>query len=206
MAEKDKTGPAETTAVEDLMQEHGLLNRVLLIYEECMARIGAGTLPHPRFVHYSARIVRLFVEDYHERTEEQYVFPRFRQWGRRVEMVDELQRQHDVGRALTDQILVLSDTDSLTGDSSRVLVRALGDFVRMYRVHEAWEDTVIFPEFRETLSSTEYARLGELFEREEREKLGERGFERYLAMVDDLEKGLGIHDLARVTPHVDVGG
>ena len=40
-----KSRPSDVNATEDLMREHGVLNRVLLIYEEGVRRIEAGTLP-----------------------------------------------------------------------------------------------------------------------------------------------------------------
>ena len=68
-------GP-EVNPVEDLMREHGVLRRVLLIYEESIKRInGAGQLP-PGVVGDTAGIVRRFVEDYHEKLEEDEIFPR----------------------------------------------------------------------------------------------------------------------------------
>jgi hypothetical protein len=42
--------------------------------------------------------------------------------------------------------------------------------------------------------------MAEDFERDERRKFGEDGFEIYVARVAALEQALGIHDLARLTP------
>src|SRR5579871_6049349 len=55
---------------EDLMREHGLLNRVLLIYEELIRRIDADDqLPMGPFKQ-AVEIIKSFVEDYHEKMEE----------------------------------------------------------------------------------------------------------------------------------------
>jgi len=70
----------------------------------------------------------------------------------------------------------------------------------MYRPHEAREDTVLFPAFRELVSREEYERLGEQFESREDEVLGHRGFERIVDEVAGIERGLGIYDLASFTP------
>jgi hypothetical protein len=42
--------------------------------------------------------------------------------------------------------------------------------------------------------------MSEDFERDERRKFGEDGFESYVARVAAVEQSLGIHDLARFTP------
>jgi hypothetical protein len=120
-------GPAE-----DLMREHGVLNRILLIYDEGIRR--TRVLPHA------------------------------------------------------------------TATDTAALADRLGQFVRMYRPHEAREDTVLFPAFRELVPREEYERLGEQLESREDEVLGRRGFERIVDEVAGIERGLGIYDLASFTP------
>jgi hemerythrin-like domain-containing protein len=70
----------------------------------------------------------------------------------------------------------------------------------MYRPHEAREDTDLFPKLRSIVSPHEFDAMAEDFEREERRKFGEDGFERYVERVAALEQALGIHDLARLAP------
>src|SRR5947209_7027298 len=57
----------EISAPEDLMREHGLLNRILLVYEEGLRRIHANREVAPEVFRRPADLVRRFVEDYHER-------------------------------------------------------------------------------------------------------------------------------------------
>src|SRR5438045_3706846 len=73
-----KIDPDEgVTAPEDLMKEHGVLNRCLLIYEEGMRRLRAGEEVAPEVFNHTAQLIKTFVEDYHERNEEKYIFPEF---------------------------------------------------------------------------------------------------------------------------------
>src|SRR5580765_6251422 len=56
---------------EDLMREHGLLQRVLLVYDECARRLETNGEPPPAGVlQAAAKLVREFVHDYHEKMEE----------------------------------------------------------------------------------------------------------------------------------------
>jgi hypothetical protein len=73
-------------------------------------------------------------------------------------------------------------------------------FIRMYRPHEAREDTVLFPAFRTVVSKKEYEALGEAFEEQEHRLFGPEGFEKIVAEVAGLEKSLGIYELSRFTP------
>src|SRR5262245_51720696 len=64
----------EVGAAEDLMREHGVLNRILLIYEEGLRRLRAKEEVTPDVFRKPATLVRTFVEDYHEKLEEKFIF------------------------------------------------------------------------------------------------------------------------------------
>jgi hemerythrin-like domain-containing protein len=191
---------AEVTAPEDLMREHGVLNRVLLVYEAGLEKFGRGEDFDVAVISRAAGIVHEFIEDYHERNEEQQVFPRFRKAGQLVELVNILYQQHQAGRRLTDTILALAPASQARGESQSRLITSLQSFIAMYRPHEAREDTELFPKLRSIVSAHEFGAIAEDFERDERRKFGEDGFERYVTEVAALEQALGIHDLARFTP------
>ncbi len=187
---------AEVTPGEDLMQEHGVVERILLIYGETARRIELREAFDAAVVRGAADVFRRFVEDYHERTEEQVVFPRLDAARREVELVATLRRQHQRGREVTDVIVRLASGPASGAAELAPLLRA---FERMYRPHAAREDTVLFPAFREVVGRGAYHELGERFEAEEHARFGEHGFERVLAEVARLEAALGIDDLARFT-------
>lgn len=182
------------------MQEHGLLNRILLIYDHTHQQIVAGQTPNLPALNASAGIIRSFVEDYHEKQEEDYLFPRFRKAGQLTDLVDTLLRQHNAGRRITDQLLQLTKGPSVNTAESQQLVSLLSVFNTMYRPHEAREDTVLFPAFRKLVSRHEYDSLGEEFENNEQKHFGRDGFETMVSKVADIEKQLGIYDLNQFTP------
>jgi hemerythrin-like domain-containing protein len=202
-AAEEKTKPAEAgvTACEDLMREHGVLNRILLIYEEGLRRLRAEREVAPEIFHASASLVRKFVEDYHEKLEEKFIFPEFEKRNRMVELVNTLRRQHDAGRKLTDSILRGSESNRFGDEEARRgLVRACRAFIRMYRPHETREDTVLFPALHGLLSGPQIHELGEQFEEQEDKLFGEGGFDKTVEQVAALEKKLGIYDLSQFTP------
>jgi hemerythrin-like domain-containing protein len=196
-AAREKTA-GEVSPTEDLMREHGVLNRVLLIYDELDRRIAARKDYDPKIVTGSAEIIRNFIEQYHEKLEENYLFPRFIQAGRLNDLVQVLLIQHAAGRDLTARILQLANAKT-AADRTR-LREPIHAFIRMYRPHEAQEDTVLFPEFHHIVSQHEFDSLGEEFENEEHKLFGADGFEKMVTQVGNLEKQLGIYDLAQFTP------
>ena len=135
-------------------------------------------------------------EDYHEKLEEEFLFPRFRRARKEVELVDVLQAQHLAGRRLTDVTLRATKAGSLkSADEKDALAGSLTSFVRMYEPHEAREDTILFPAFRKIVSSHEWDALGEDFEKREHQLFGSDGFERMVDRVAGIERKLGIYDL-----------
>jgi hemerythrin-like domain-containing protein len=146
----------------------------------------------------SAKIISSFIEQYHEKLEEDHLFPRFRKHNLLVDLVNTLQQQHEAGKKVTEQILVLAGSKA-KADKEK-LSEGLHKFVRMYAPHEAREDTVLFPALHTIVSPHEYAALGEDFEKKEHQMFGKEGFEGMVPRVADIEKQLGIYDLAQFTP------
>jgi hemerythrin-like domain-containing protein len=70
----------------------------------------------------------------------------------------------------------------------------------MYRPHAAREDTDLFPKLRELVSANEYDAMAEDFEKQERAKFGEDGFEKMVDHVAQIERMIGINDLSKFTP------
>jgi hemerythrin-like domain-containing protein len=197
---KDQKPEEEVGATEDLMREHGVLNRILLLYEEGLRRLLAREEVSPDVFHKPATLVRKFVEDYHEKLEENFIFPVFERKQRLVDLVKVLRTQHQAGRAVTDVVL-RNATPSRFGqaESRQEMVRAIRAFVRMYRPHEAREDTVLFPAVHQIMTPKQLKDLGEQFEKEEDRLFGDEGFEKTVDQVAGLEKQLGIYDLAQFT-------
>jgi hemerythrin-like domain-containing protein len=195
--EEDK----EVSPPEDLMQEHGLLKRVLLIYDACRMHLMNNESFPIEAITNGAKIIRTFVEDYHEKQEEDYLFPRFKKANQLTDLVDVLYQQHQAGRRVTDEIMQLS-THTRTAADNRKLIQLLLAFNTMYNPHEAREDTVLFPAFRKLVSKHEYDSLGEEFEKNEQKLFGKDGFETMVNRVADIEKQLGIYELAQFTPTI----
>jgi hemerythrin-like domain-containing protein len=185
----------DISPTEDLMREHGVLRRILIVYDEARRRLVKDEAAAMGVVAAAANVVRRFVEGYHEKLEEEFVLPKLEKAGKLVALTKIIRAQHAVGRRLTDAIL-----DAAKGQDRRAAVTAMQSFARMYAAHAAWEDTEIFPVYRAQFSAAELDKLGDKFEAQEHKLLGRDGFEGSLKEVGDLETALGIHDLGKFTP------
>lgn len=200
-AAKQPIEQEEVSANEDLMREHGILNRLLLIYQEIARRIDNHEQLEIQSLVKSANIVRTFLEDYHEKLEEEFIFLKFESAGIQLELVKTLKMQHDAGRSLTDYIIAHSKDELLKDDVQRLLLSDyLKLYIRMFRPHEAREDTILFPEFKKIISEEDYNKLGDIFEGREHEMFGKDGFESTVKQVEEIEKKLGIYNLKEFTP------
>jgi hemerythrin-like domain-containing protein len=196
--------PAVIPPDDDLMREHGVLKRVLLCYREMIARVQAGGPLDAQDVHDAALIIHDYIEGFHEGLEEGYVFPRLVNAGRLASTVTTLLVQHARGRVIT-QFLLLGTTAkgvASPGGAAR-LAAAMQAFDRMFEPHEAREDTVVFPAFRQITPAAELTDLGQYFAELEQQQFGTDEFAAMVARVASIEHNLGIYDLAQFTPQVN---
>jgi len=187
-------------AVEDLMREHGVLRRVLLVYAQSVPRLraDAGSVLATH-LNKAARLFHDFGEEYHERKlEEAYIFPKIGK-GPAAGLVDTLLKQHQRGREITAFILGATASGTVSAANAEPLARAFETFVRMYQNHTAREDTVIFPAWKAALSGREIEELGDKFEDIEKAQFGGDGFDDAVKQVDGIERALGFADLAQFT-------
>ena len=192
----------EVTATEDLMREHGVLRRALLVYSETIPKLSAKTLSAvPEMLQRTAKLFRTFGEDYHEKKlEEAYIFPAVKKAvGSASGLTDILIEQHHRGREITGYILAVTQGGKLDPQNAVPLTKALGSFVLMYQNHTAREDTIVFPDWKKTLTAKEYDEIGEKFEEIEHQQFGKDGFDKAVREISDIEKALGFSDLEHFT-------
>jgi len=198
----DPADPAGIPPDVDLMREHGVLKRVLLCYRQMIAQAQSGEKLNAAHAQDSALIIHDYIEGFHEGLEEGYVFPRL-QSGRLGSTVDTLLVQHARGRVITQFILAHATAGQLAspGMATR-LAAAMQAFDRMYEPHEAREDTIVFPAFRQAVPPAELADLGLLFADLERQQFHTDEFAAAVSRVTEIEQELGIDDLDQFTPVV----
>lgn len=190
----------EIPCTEDLMREHGILRRVLLIYENIIHSIEHRRDFSKSALKQSTLVIQSFIQNYHEKLEEDYIFSRFEQHNKEVTLVKTLRKQHEKGRALTKRLLEIVDIkDNQTPTIQREVKTLLKSFIRMYRPHAAREDTILFPLVRSLMTEKEFDDMSEMFETTEHQKFGKEGFEGMVKNVASIEKALGILELDQFT-------
>jgi hemerythrin-like domain-containing protein len=193
----------DVSAVEDLMREHGILRRILLVYAESTTKVRNNPAAfNASALNKAAQLFRDFGEDYHESMlEEAYIFPKVaKTGGPAASYVDILRKQHRRGRDITDYILGVTASGRVATADAEPLARAFDTFVPMYQNHAAREDTILFPAWKAALSAEEFEELGDKFEDIEKAQFGSDGFEKAVREIGAVETSLGLADLAQFTP------
>ncbi len=190
------------SATEDLMREHGILRRALLVYKESAAKLRFDIASVPvDALEKTAQLFRVFGEEYHERKlEEAFIFPSLeRTKSAAAGYVDVLTAQHARGREITDYILAMTAGDKIPLGRSDEFISALETFVRMYEHHATVEDTLVFPDWKSSISQEEFDELGARFEEIEEELFSEDGFEAASRRMAEIEESLGLTNLETFT-------
>jgi hemerythrin-like domain-containing protein len=201
-AEKHDDDEKEVGAVEDLMREHGVIRRAILVYRDMAGKLRAKPASlDPELLHRTATMFRAFGEDYHEKKlEETHIFPTIKKaGGPAAAYVDVLIAQHQRGRELTDYILAVVAKGAIATGDAETLARVLDSVELMYEHHAAREDTIVFPAWKDALSAHQLDEMGEKFEEIEHQEFGKDGFEDAVAQIAQIEGALGMADIAQFT-------
>jgi hemerythrin-like domain-containing protein len=197
-------GPGETKdvgSVEDLMREHGVLRRILLVYQQSAVKLRSGDAVDLVTLNRAARLFRTFGEDYHQLTlEEAFIYPSLRKARSPASSYpDILTAQHHRGRRITDYILDATAKKKLGSSRATALARTFDGFVLMYQNHSAREDTFIFPAWKQALAERDLEELGDKFEDISQAQWGKEGFDATVDEIASIENALGYGDLSQFT-------
>ncbi len=199
--DENKKG-GEITATEDLMREHGILRRALLVYTAAAIKLrtNPSSFP-PDALQKTAKLFRAFGEEYHEKKlEEAYIFPAVKKaGGEAANYPDILVAQHNRGREITDYIIGVTQGAKLGVNNAEMMAKAMEAFVLMYRNHAAREDTIIFPAWKQTMTEDQLDEMNDKFEDIEHQQFGEDGFEDAVKQISAIETSLGLADIAQFT-------
>lgn len=190
----------EVSATEDLMREHGVIRRILVVYRLSAVRLRNQPASAPLdALQHAAKLMREFGEEYHEKQlEEAHLFPAVRAaGGAAAAEIQTLVDQHRRGREVTEYILAMSQKP--VAAAADPLARMLDAFALMYEEHAAREDTIVFPAWKQALSPKQLAEMGELFEDIEHKTFGKDGFDDAVQRIADIERAWGL-DPASLTP------
>lgn len=129
--------------IDNLITEHGSVRRIELICDYITKNISTVS---PHIILRVAKLIRNFIQNHHEKSEEKTIFSKLIDSMPRI--ILPLTAQHQFGKRLITTVLQ-------TPDDKRVVASALAQFSKMYNPHGTYEDTIVYPAFREAVKGQE---------------------------------------------------
>ena len=178
-------------AITVLMEEHRIIEGVLVSLEAAASRLDAGQPVRTGFFVDAADFIKGFADGCHHRKEEGVLFPAMEAAGlpRQGGPIQVMLAEHEEGRRLTRGIREAAERLQGGQPQAKVqLVSSAQSYVALLRQHIAKEEQILFPMADQVLDATRQAEVIEAFERIEHEETGADVHETYLAVARALDQ------------------
>jgi hemerythrin-like domain-containing protein len=178
-------------ATEILMDEHRVIERFITILETATKKLQKGESVRPEFFLEASEFIRGFADGCHHQKEEGVLFKAMNTHGIPQEagpiavMLADHEQGREYNRGIKQAGQRLAD-----GDKSAIgeIVSNAHGYASLLRQHIAKEDGILFPLADQVIPASEHEQVFENFERVEHEETGEGVHEKYLLLVEKLEK------------------
>lgn len=180
-------------AIDVLMEEHRVIERVLDALEAGAGRLQRGEAVRPGFFLDVADFAAGFADGCHHHKEEGVLFPAMRESGvPDGGPVDMLLDEHVEGRLYVRQIRdAASALDGGDADAAKRLAAAAHGYAALLRDHIEKEDDAVFPMAAELIPETEHDAVMARFADVERLDTGSDAHARFLELARRLETEAG---------------
>lgn len=171
---------------EILAREHRLIERALnALGQLCAQSLRAGRLDE-RAARLALRFLREFADRTHHLKEERLLFPAIEANGYfpGCGLAQEHEDGRDRVRGMADAVAAAASGDP---EAVRLFARQARSYVSFLREHIRKEDDCLADVTASTLSIEARLRLTAQFDELERQEIGERAFERFSAVADEIE-------------------
>ena len=178
-------------ATEIMMEEHRAIERVLSSLERATLRLGRGDEVYLRFFSGCSAFFRGFVDGYHQKKEEQFLFPALVNNGLPKESgpIAVMLAEHAQGRYLA-QLLGSATIQLQTGDLRRreQVINSAAGYIKLFRQHIYKEEKILSPLAEKVIPLEQKERINLSFESMQYEEMGEEVHEKYFSLAERLQR------------------
>jgi hemerythrin-like domain-containing protein len=191
---RDPGGPT-MRPTEVLMQEHRVIEQVILCLEEIANRCEAGQPFDVDSANEAIDFFRVFADRCHHAKEEDLLFPIMEKTGisRSQGPTGLMLHEHDEGRRhVRAMVEAIRDFSSGRFTAMGAFIDHARYFAELLRQHIFKEDHCVFPMADEALTPVDQSALSESFDQAERGELGPDLREKYIQIADRLSERFGV--------------
>lgn len=182
-------------ATDILMNEHRVIERVLLALETAAQRAEQGQEVRPGFFLEGADFIKGFADGCHHHKEEGVLFKEMVAAGmpQNGGPVGVMLAEHEEGRGYT-RAMREAATRWQAGEAGAraTVIAAARDYAGLLRQHIQKEDNILYPMAQQVIPPKVQTRLLSDFEHVEHEETGPGVHEKYLALAEKLQQEMGL--------------
>lgn len=181
-------------ATEALKKDHRVIEKMLEVLEKVSGRLNNGEEVPADVLKSAADFIRNFADNYHHGKEEDLLFKRMEERGFPVEggPIGMMLVEHDEGRGYARAMAEGAERYA-AGDAGakKIFAENARNYSDLLSQHIQKEDGILYMMANNLIKEDEQQELLNTFELVEKEKLGDGGRQRYVSLVDELEKTIG---------------
>lgn len=180
---------------EILEAEHRVIERMLDAMEREAQRLTDGDTPAPWIFSDTSDFIADFADACHHAKEERRMFPMLETAGMPADHgpMYWLIQDHKRGRELNRLMRAAAGRLFAGDESARAeLIGEINDYVKLLRIHIKKEDNAFFPMADRMLDEAHQRQLADEFDEVEREETGEGVHEKYLGVLERVEREMGL--------------
>lgn len=181
-------------ATEVLKEEHRVIERMLNILKTVSQRLDRDEAVSSKTLKDTMDFIRTFADRCHHGKEEDVLYPAMEERGipRKGGPIGVMLIEHDEGRKFVKGMVDAAEKyEKGEKNAGRVFAKNARGYVQLLTQHIFKEDNILYTMADSVLRKAEQKKLLESFQAVERERVGEGVHQRYLKVIDDLEKDLG---------------
>ncbi|OGL48234.1 MAG: hypothetical protein A2161_07675 [Candidatus Schekmanbacteria bacterium RBG_13_48_7] len=157
--------------IEILMNEHGVIRKVLKILSFALEKLELGEKPPRKFFENGLDLIQNFVQNYHHCKEEYVLFEMLskKRNNELINQIGSLKYQHERERQQISEIKKALNGYEKGNDIQRIrLIENLAAYISLQKLHLHWEDTNFYPTAKQEITEKEEQLLLEDFKKEDR--------------------------------------
>jgi hemerythrin-like domain-containing protein len=178
-------------ATDILMDEHRVIERLIAVLEKATLKLQKGEAMRPEFFLEASAFIKGFADGCHHQKEEGVLFKAMEAHGlsQQKPPISVMLSEHERGREF-NRGLKQAGQRLAYGDKSAIgeIIKDAGGYASLLRQHIEKEDKILFPLANQVIPASEHEQVFKDFEKVEHEETGEGVHEKYLHLVEKLEK------------------